>query len=486
MRSLVAVTLLLCACELPSGSLPPRAVPFDLLPPQPLATVTQTFHTTSRDGAPVSTVLDVVLDTAARRLGMRLGATAQSAGTDSLRVTTGADGLAEVAVTYGPRAGTARLLLRTPEAADEVVYEFPAGDVRRLLAWATVAAYAGDTLTVRWETRDATGRRVFGDPAVTVLDTAVASLITADAALAKRTGSTWARVVQGALADSVPIAVVPHGRLGARAVSTWKDFDLDGTGQSTGFGTALTFAGPRYSPSGDSLAYTESGHVRLRTPAPVTTQPVPAALGFTADQSPCWSADGRWLYFTGVTATESRSEIWRIHPDGTGAERVGPLAATGENDDQASVTADGSLLAFTTNRSLDGGAPTVRVIATSSGAVVWAGPAGSLPRFSPDGTTLAFNAGGALFLAHSDGTGLRRLVPALTGFSGQLAWSPDSRWLAVARPDSAATPPYLYLVDTDTDVAIRLPYTFGWAMPDWAAGTASAGLAPRSRAMEPR
>ncbi len=484
MRRLLAVTVLLAACELPSGSLPPRVVPFDREAPQPATVVTQTFLTTTRDGAPVSTTLDLVLDTAGRRVGMRLGVTASDPGGDSVRVTTGADGLARVPVAYGPRAGTATLLLTTPDVGghDAMRYELPAGDARRLFVWSAAAAYVGDTVIVPWETRDASGNRVFGSPSVTVADTTTATLLRPDAALALRTGATWARVSQGTLTDSAAIAIVPHGRLGARAPSAWTAFDLDGTARDVAFGTSTAFAGPRYSPSGDTLAYTDGANIQLRTPGPATSRLVPAALGFTFDRSPCWSGDGAWIYFTAVWYAVGRSEIWRIHPDGTGAERVGPAAAAGEQDDEPSVGPGGTLLAFTTNRTLDGGAPTVRIVATATGTTVWSGPAGAAPRFSPDGATLAFLSGGTLRLVGSDGTGLRSLTADHVRYSGQLAWSPDGRWLAVAHTDTLGTPPYLHVVDTAGNVAIRLPYAFGWTMPDWIAAPSAPAPPARLRA----
>lgn len=482
MRHLIACAILLAACDLPSRSLPPQVVPFDVVAPQARTAVAQTFLTTTRNGEPISTTLDLVLDTSAWRLGMSLRVAPSDAGADSLRVTTDATGLARVTVTYGPRAGKAKLWLRTPEIGgeDAFVYDFPLGAVTRVFAWSSGAVYPGDTLTIAWETRDSRGYRVFGEPTVSMKDTSIAALLSDDAVLAKRTGATWARVTNGALADSSYVAVVPVGRLGALAIQQWKEFGLDGAGQTPLFGPSNAFSGPRYSPSGDTLAYTDSANIHLRTPGPVTAHLVPAALGFTFDRSPCWSADGRWVYFTGVWYAIRSSEIWRIHPDGTGAELVGPAAAAGQADDEPSISPDGTRLAFTTNRTLAGGLATVRIITVATGATIWSGPAGSAPRFSPDGTTLAFLAGGMLRLVNSDGTGLRTLTPDHVRYSGQLAWSPDSHWIAAAHVDTLGTPPYINLVDVAGNVAIRLPYTFAWTTPDWLPNPI-APVAPRRR-----
>jgi TolB protein len=54
------------------------------------------------------------------------------------------------------------------------------------------------------------------------------------------------------------------------------------------------------------------------------------------------------------------------------------------------------------------------------------------PAWSPDGTRLAFERGGAIFVIRADGTRLRRLTPRLRG-GRQPAWSPDARQIAFTR-----------------------------------------------------
>ena len=53
------------------------------------------------------------------------------------------------------------------------------------------------------------------------------------------------------------------------------------------------------------------------------------------------------------------------------------------------------------------------------------------PAYSPDGARIAFDAGGALALMNSDGSGLRLLRQA-TSDDGQPAWSPTGRRLVFA------------------------------------------------------
>ena len=468
MRRLLCVIILLAGCDLPPGSLPARINLFGSATPAPNSSIVQTFLTTSRDGRPVSTTMHLAIDPTGRRIGVRLGGPSAAAGLDSLTIRSDDRGLAATTVSFGGRSGRAVLNLTAAEtgARDSIIYDLPQGDVRHISV-GTAPAYVGDSVTVSWSASDATFRPVFCDPTIAIDDTTIAALRGDGWLVAKVTGSSWLRASQGGTSDSTPVTVVPAGRLSAlmTGAHAWTRFDLKGDPQTTAFYTSLVFADPRSSPSGDTLAFTDSGHVRLRVPGPVTSRLVPAALGFASDQQPDWSGDGQWVYFTAWFAN-GRSEIWRIHPDGTGAALAGPAAAVGEFDAQPSISSDGSLLAFTTNRTLAGGQPTLRITSLSNGATVYAGPAASAPRFSPSGATIAFVSGGALRLVNPDGSALRTLAPTYTQFSGQLAWSPDGRWIAVAHP-TPGLGQYLHLVDVTTNTTIRLPYAFLFSMPVW-------------------
>jgi Tol biopolymer transport system component len=57
------------------------------------------------------------------------------------------------------------------------------------------------------------------------------------------------------------------------------------------------------------------------------------------------------------------------------------------------------------------------------------------PAWSSDGTRLAFERGGAIYVMRASGMGLRRLTPSLRG-GRQPAWSPDGREIAFTRKGS--------------------------------------------------
>jgi hypothetical protein len=469
MRRAILLAVLATACEWPTAEyIPPSARPIGYpAPGEPGMTATVQLLVVARNGVPTATDVHLVLGAEARILDMGLAVTPADSLSDSIVVTSDARGRASAVIRFGSRAGRAAIRTIAPVIGfdDSLVYDLPDGPVNLLDIEPVAPPYPGETVAVRWRAFSGPGRPVFSQPVLDVADTGIATFAGQDRIRARRTGETWIRIREGAVADSVPLAVVPPGTFGAIVANQWVEVPTRGTPQ-TKVRNAFLFSGPRYSPSGDTLAFTEGNAIRLHLPGGGSTLLAPAALGLYALAQPAWSADAQWIYFTAFLA-QQQAEIWRVRPDGSGAERVGPTAAAGEVDQSASVSADGQLLAYVTNRTLSGGLPTVRILDLVGGTVRFSGQAGSAPQFAPDGSRMAYVSGGGLMLVNADGTGLRQLVPSLGLFSGQLSWSPDGQWILAAQGGSLGVPQYLYLVDADTDTAIRLPYSFSWTSPDW-------------------
>lgn len=74
------------------------------------------------------------------------------------------------------------------------------------------------------------------------------------------------------------------------------------------------------------------------------------------------------------------------------------------------------------------GTPQLETMAADGSGRAALGLAGTSPRFSPDGTRIAYAAGDAIWVAGADGAGAR---PVAAG--SQASWSPDSARLAVVR-----------------------------------------------------
>lgn len=159
------------------------------------------------------------------------------------------------------------------------------------------------------------------------------------------------------------------------------------------------------------------------------------------DYNPSFSADGKWIVFT--SERNGSADIFRIHPDGSGLERLTDDPAF---DDQGALSPDGSTLAFVSTR--EGGFANLWLEDLSHRSrpakPIAKVNAGSFrPSWSPDGKWIAFTSdrdtkrarwdGGweliqstALYIVRSDGSSLRR-VTELGGYAGSPRWSSDGR-----------------------------------------------------------
>ena len=169
-------------------------------------------------------------------------------------------------------------------------------------------------------------------------------------------------------------------------------------------------------------------------------RPIASTPGFEANAS--YSADGRWIVFSSNRA--GSWDIWRVRRDGSAAE---PLVDDPAFDDQAALSPDGRSLAFVSTRS---GQADIWImdVATRQSRNLTDHPAGDFrPAWSPDGRWIAFTTdrdsthprlstsdfvvrhSTALYAVRPSGQDLRRL-PAAESYAGSPSWSPDGRRIA--------------------------------------------------------
>ena len=100
------------------------------------------------------------------------------------------------------------------------------------------------------------------------------------------------------------------------------------------------------------------------------------------------------------------------------------------DDGEPAWTADRAMIAFTSDRGGQGTSGIYTMRADGSG--IRRLTSGWVPRWSPDGTRVAFESGrggrAGVWVVNSDRTGMHRL-----GDGGHPLWSPDGRWLAYVR-----------------------------------------------------
>ena len=157
------------------------------------------------------------------------------------------------------------------------------------------------------------------------------------------------------------------------------------------------------------------------------------------EYSPSYSGDGQWIVYT--AERDAQADIYRIHPDGTGLQRLTDDPAF---DDQGTLSPDGKTLAFVSTRG--GGTANLWVmdIGSKTFTNVTKHRSGNFrPSWSPDGKWIAFTSDrdaqpGAfpgmwehlqstgVYVVRPDGKGLRRLTRK-DGVAGSPSWSADGQ-----------------------------------------------------------
>ena len=158
-----------------------------------------------------------------------------------------------------------------------------------------------------------------------------------------------------------------------------------------------------------------------------------------SESSPSFSFDGNWIAFTSETG--GQADLFRVHPDGTGMERLTNDPAF---DDQAALSPNGSLLAFISTRGNGHANIWLLDIATKKFTNLTKSTSGNFrPAWSPDGRWIAFSSdrdsnpgtipnhwehmqSTGIYIMHPDGTGLKRVTPE-GSVAGSPSWSADGK-----------------------------------------------------------
>jgi Tol biopolymer transport system component len=239
--------------------------------------------------------------------------------------------------------------------------------------------------------------------------------------------SAWGR--RNALSMMCGCAVAIMGVLAGAAVDGRRHTELWQVTQEGG-GYVISFASFAPMDTDIFIADADGGNAR----------PIASTPAFEANAS--FSADGRWIVFS--TNRAGSWDVWRARPDGSAPER---LVEDPAFDDQAALSPDGRSLAFVSTRS---GQADIWImdIATRRSRNLSNHPAGDFrPAWSPDGQWIAFTTdrdsthprlpandfvvrqSTALYVIRATGGGLRR-IPTGEIYAGSPSWSADGKRLA--------------------------------------------------------
>ncbi|MGE5803439.1 MAG: TolB family protein [Gemmatimonadota bacterium] len=392
--------------------------------------------------------------------------------------TTDADGRASVRVWLGDYAGEDSVVVSVPTLDVETVARYtilPGAVAGVAVLPVDTVVYVDRGFRLRGSTIDRWGN-ARGEPVTYTASTEMA--ISGDSLTGRTIGRAKITATGGGHTGVGFVSVVPRGTVAALRGRVGTDparlvvFDLDGSGLRTADLPFYANPQPDWAPAGGTLVMQDAGpfpgdngHLVLVDSSGTRRRLIDSTAGFVAEYYPQYSVDGSWIYFAGAFPGR-RAEIWRVHPDGSGLEQVGPQADSYDGDFNPSPSPDGTRLAFTRtpNCCYD---LLVRVLDVSTGAIdTLQRPngtpiAGLRPRWSPTGDVIAYLNAGQIWLMQPDASNERTGSPPGHAY-GAFDWSPDGRWL-IAESDAGT----LYLIEPATGLTLPLAFTQLFQQPAW-------------------
>lgn len=379
-------------------------------------------------------------------------------------ITTNASGRAVALVEFGPRAGAAGVIVKVPELGllDTIPFTILPG------ALASVSVFPPDTAlgtggaifvpTVR--ATDANGN-LRQDPITVTSSSPSLEVTTANAFRTRDTPGLFRGIVaSGAFSDTVMVGIVPDGMLVATrvaaGVSSLVVVNTDGRGmQEVADRVSSYYAAPEWSADGTRVIYRGGASPENQLASVGLTGGDLLALPTTGVRDSGWpfaSADGEWIYFSGMET--HLHLLWRMRNDGTQLERISDSAAP-IDEARPSISADGTLLAYETNTTI-----TVRDLST--GTVTTTALPGIYARFSPVENRIAYITSNRRQIAITDPDGSNhRVLSTIFGNFDGLDWSPDGKWIVTSRDGQ------LLLIEVATGAEIPLRWTGEFNQPAW-------------------
>lgn len=423
---------------------------------QPVTVELRDEHGHPSAGVPLAVQADAPSDPTRRsEHAVQIGPGDGSRFGDTVTVTTDPAGRGTIAIQLGTVAGAATVTVRGPGGASiQAAFTVQAGATTRLAAPTPyLTLEVGTTQPFLATAVDRAGNR--SGTVAFAADTSVAS-IDADGTVHGRTpGTVTLTASSGSIVGRYPLAVVPVARVlvTRTPVPSRTTVELVSMGLDERHVTSLV--GPMgrtvgslimneiqatLAPDG-TLYYVQfdsatASHLWVRPTTGMSRRLTPDSLGTIYETNPRLSPDGTWIYFL-ATTTSTMSTVWRIHPDGTAGEQIGPsfpVVSLPTVLSHLSVDPDGTSLYVRLDDLQRGIVGSSRRFDLATRTLSTGLPTSlSGIAFSPDRTRFAYEGSQGSVVIRTVATGDEKfLYSQLTSFSfSGSPWSPDGSWIAL-------------------------------------------------------
>jgi hypothetical protein len=310
------------------------------------------------------------------------------------------------------------------------------------------------------------------------------SVLALDGALGatgRRFGRDFTDVSTATHQARVWVSVVPTGTIAVTIGGYATDIgmgviNLDGSGrrripQPNRLGTGNS---PRWSPDGKSIAELQNEGVYLVDAATGNGRLISDDAIPGMESGPTFSPDGRWVYYSTRSYQSNQSTLWRVLVDvGSTPEQLPvPMQSAPYQPD---LSPDGTHLVYV---GPNGYLHELTLIDGADRTITGAHGAVSIPRYSHDGSTLAYlltasypdyDPASGVYTIPVQGSTTQRVTPPISpdttylfAYTGGNSWSPDGEWVVTS------TMGQLRVVNMKTGLTLPLPWSlYNYTTPDW-------------------